>query len=242
VFGPARRTLTSAIRGVSTGGGGGGGSERRHGRRSSGRVVDPVRQTRKALSKYIQARGGPKRTALRLDLATGVGARLFVALDRIAREGFDAALAGIGVTVNEQGAGALVDALTTLVLENAAEGLDGILDESMARAACIETFIALYESGLSITELSAEQVPSIVRSFAINAAAILVSKEIGTALVDRPRTEEQVRDLQSTLRSVIDASMQMELPTAGSEYTIRDVRSAISKAYENAFRILRASR
>jgi hypothetical protein len=241
LFTSSRRNISSAIRTLSAGGFGAG----RRGRtpRSGSPEATARRQIRRAVAQYVGARGGAARTAQRLSVATNVGAHLFLVLDQIARAGLDAALKDLGVSLNERTVGALVDALVTLVRENGDEGLVGILDESMARAACIETFIEVYESEMSLTALTPDQVPLILRSFAVNAATLLVSREIGTSLVDKPRTEGEVREMQSTLRSVIESSIQIELPSTNSgQHTVRDVRDAILHAYENSFRILRAGR
>jgi hypothetical protein len=131
----------------------------------------------------------------------------------------------------------------TLVCEDAALGLEGILDESMARAACDETFISLYEQGILLSELRPEQVPDVIRSFAINAACLMITRDIATSLIDRPRTEQEVGSLQNTLQSVIASSMLLELPSSAvSETTIGELRRSIASAYDNAFRILGAGR
>ena len=237
-FSSARRQMTSAIRLSSTGGGSGtaAGGGRRPARTPRDRV-------RKAVQHYVSALGGSRGVVNRLGLAVDVGARLFQVLDRVAREGLEAALKAFGRSLDEQSAGAVADALMTLVCEDTALGLEGVLDESMARAACDETFIGLYEQGIRIADLKPEQVADVIRAFAINAACLMITRDIASSLVDRPRTEEEARSLQSTLESVIASSMRLELPTVdGAPYTIREVRDAISAAYNDAFRILGAGR
>jgi len=189
----------------------------------------------------VGARGGPAGVAQRLGLASDIGARLFEALDRIARDGFDAALAALGLRLDERSAGAVADALMTLVCAEAAGAIEGVLDENMARCACDETFISLYEQGISLTSLTPEDVPAVIQSFAINAASLLITRDIATMVVDSPRTEEESRTLQMTLKSVIESSMRLELPAASGR-TIRQVRDAIGRSYRDAFQILQAAR
>jgi hypothetical protein len=244
-FANPRSMMSSAVRLTSTGalmGGGHGGSGGRH-RAGRGTRNTPTTQVRKAVGQYVSARGGPSGITGRLGVAVDVGARLFMVLERIAREGFEAALSTLAVTLTEQSAGAIADALMNLVCGDAAANLEGILDESMARCACDETFIELYQQGISLTNITVDLVPDIIRSFATNAACLLITHEIGTMLVDRPRTEQESRTLQSTLRSVVEMSMRLELPvTPTSNHTVRDVREAISIAYRDAFQILQAAR
>lgn len=238
-FAGARSNISSAIRLASTGTGavGGSGGGGRRGRQAA----KPRDRVQRAVQQYVSALGGSRGVASRLGVAVNVGARLFQVLDRVARDGLEAALRAFGRVVDEQSAGAVADALMTLVCEDAAVGLEGILDESMARAACDETFIGLYERGVRISELTPEQVPDVICSFAINAACLMITRDIATALVDRPRTEEEARTLHTTLESVIASSMRLELPTLGpTTYTIRDIREAIGAAYNDAFRILGA--
>ncbi len=237
-FSSARSHIGSAIRLTSTGGGSGGGATAA--RRSA---QTPRGHVRKAVQSYVSALGGSRGVATRLGVAVDVGARLFQVLDRVAREGLEAALHAFGRSLNETSAGAVADALMTLVCEDAALGLEGILDESMARAACDETFISLYEQGILLSELRPEQVPDVIRSFAINAACLMITRDIATSLIDRPRTEQEVGSLQNTLQSVIASSMLLELPSSAvSETTIGELRRSIASAYDNAFRILGAGR
>lgn len=239
-FSDPRSTMTSAVRLSSTGslrGGGGGGA----GLGRSGTRATPAGRVRKAISQYVGARGGPAGVAQRLGLASDIGARLFEALDRIARDGFDAALAALGLRLDERSAGAVADALMTLVCAEAAGAIEGVLDENMARCACDETFISLYEQGISLTSLTPEDVPAVIQSFAINAASLLITRDIATMVVDSPRTEEESRTLQMTLKSVIESSMRLELPAASGR-TIRQVRDAIGRSYRDAFQILQAAR
>lgn len=242
-FADPRSNITGAIRLISTGAGAGTPHGGRRGGRGARRTAQtPESRIRKGVSQYIATRGGPAGAARRLGVAVDIGARLFDALDRIARDGFDAALTALGLSVSDRSAAAIADSLITLVCEDATRGIDGILDESMARAACDETFIALYQEGISLASLSPDQVPMVIQNFAVNAACLLITREIGTAIIDRPRTEEQARTLQSTLKSVIESSLRIELPNRGAgSFTIRDFRDAIKNAYENAFRILRAA-
>ncbi|MHB8391239.1 MAG: hypothetical protein ACYDA1_00075 [Vulcanimicrobiaceae bacterium] len=197
----------------------------------------------KAVAKYVGARQGPAGAANRLNVAADVGARLYQVLDRIARNGLDNALEMFGARPSENSVAAIADALMTLVCLGGAGDLVGILDESMARAACDETFIELYESGSSLANLTPDQVPKVIQSFAVNAACLLITREIGTAVVDRPRTENESRDLQSSLKSIISSAMSLNLaPRTSGEYTIRELRDAISGAYRDAFRIISAGR
>jgi len=197
----------------------------------------------RAIGGYVRARGGAEGIARRLSLASDVGARLYEALDRIARDGFDAALAALGIELNDRSVSAIADALMSLVCDAGAGALDGILDVSMARAACDETFIALYERGASLTALTVESVPGVIQSFAVNAACLLITRDIATTIVDNPRTETESRDLQSTLKAVVESSMQLNLPSRTSAgYTIRDIRHAITTSYQDAFQILLAGR
>lgn len=237
--------MTSAIRltstGSSRGGSSAGGAKGGRRGRSGGRAT-PSGQISKAISQYVGARGGPAGVAQRLGLASAVGARLFEALDRIARDGFDAALAALGLRLDERSAGAVADALMTLVCAEAVGAIEGVLDENMARCACDETFISLYEQGISLTSLTPEAVPEVIRSFAINAASLLITRDIFTTVIDLPRTEEESRTLQTTLNAVIESSMRLELPTTGTgSYTVREVRDAIGRSYRNAFQILKAA-
>lgn len=243
VFRMPRSTLTSAIRISSTGGAGSGGRRRSGGRRSRRTAPSAGGRVRKAVSQYISARGGPASVARRLGVAVDVGARLYQVLDRIARQGLETALREFGTEINERSAGAVADALITLVCEEAAPNIGGVLDESLARAACDETLIALYQQGLTLTTLTPEQIPAVIQAFAVNAACLLIAREIGTELVDRPRTESETRDLQAILHSVVESSMRMNLPAGDvSNHTIRDVRTAVRDAYQDAFQILRAGR
>jgi hypothetical protein len=241
-FSNARSSMTSAIRLASTGrlvGGSRDGTSRGGG----GRGQTPRHRVRKAVAQYVAARGGPARVASRLGVALNVGARLYQVLDRVARDGLDAALQALGIVVDANSAGAVADALMTLVCADAAAGLEGLLDESLARVACDETFIELYQNNKRLSELTPQDVPDVVRSFATNAATMLITREIGASLIDRPRTEEESRTLRSTLRSVIESSIRLELPGGTSDnYTVSDVREAINVAYHDAFRILGAGR
>jgi len=243
-FSNARSSMTSAIRLASTGrlvGGSRDGTSRGGG--GGGRGQTPRQRVRKAVAQYVAARGGPAGVASRLGVALNVGARLYQVLDRVARDGLDAALQALGIVVDVNSAGAVADALMTLVCADAAAGLEGLLDESLARVACDETFIELYQNNKRLSQLSPQDVPDVVRSFATNAATMLITREIGASLIDRPRTEEESRAMRSTLRSVIESSIRLELPGgASNSYTVRDVREAINVAYRDAFRILGAGR
>jgi hypothetical protein len=235
----ARRSASAAIRLISTGGGspGGGGQ----GRGSARRARTPQGQVANAVGQYVLARGGSAGVSRRLGLATDIGARLFDALDRIARDGFDTALDALGIDLNEHSAGAVADALMTLVCDGAAGDIAGVLDENMARCACNETFISLLQQGVSLTALTAADVPAVIQSFAANAACLLITRDIFTSAVNSPRTEEEVRTLETTLKAVVETSMRLELPAGGpGTYTIRDVRGAIDRSYRDAFQILQA--
>jgi hypothetical protein len=242
VFLRPRSRVSSAIRITSTGGGATAGRGSVPGRRSRRPPPTTAGHLRKAVSQYIAARGGPGGVTRRLGVAVDVGARLYQALERIARNGLDAALQQLGLQLNERSAGAVADALITLVCEESVPNIAGVLDESLARAACDETLIALYQQGVTLATLTPEQVPAVIQSFAVNAACLLITREIATTIIDRPRTEAQVQTLQSTLRSVIESSMRMQLPAPrASDYTVQEIRSAVAEAYQNAFQILRAT-
>jgi hypothetical protein len=238
-FAPARSAISRTIGYVSTGG-----SNPRGGRgqRGGGRQRSAQQRARSAIGQYVRARGGASRVAGRLSIATDVAARLYDALDRIARDGFDAALAALGISLDDRSASAMADALMSLVIDADAASLDGILDVSDARAACDETFISLYEQGHTFSTITSDLVPGIIKTFAVNAACLLITREIGTSVVDRPRTENDSLSVQATIRSVVEAAVSLELPQRSDRLSIRDVRTAIRSAYRGAFRILSASR
>jgi hypothetical protein len=192
---------------------------------------------RKAIAHYVTARGGGAGVANRLELAVRVGDRLHRVLERVASEGVERALKEFGVRLDETSAGAVADALMTLVLGDEAAELEGVVDESLARAACSQTFMALYKDGKTLAELTAVDVPDVVRSFAVNAAMGLLIREIGSNLYDKPSTEKDVSEILSIMRSVVASSVKLHLPTDDAP-RIRDIRETIRSAYRDAFNIL----
>lgn len=235
-FTPARINIAGAVRLQSSGEARGpsGSGRTRRGTRSS---PSPHRSMRKAIAHYVTARGGGAGVANRLELAVRVGDRLHRILEQVASKGVERALKEFGVHLDEASAGALADALMTLVLGNEAAELEGVVDESLARASCSQTFMALYKDGKSLAELTAVDVPDIVRSFVINAAMGLLIREVGSNIYDKPSTEKDVSEVLSIMRSVVGSSVKLHLPT-GDAPKVRDIRETIRSAYRDAFNIL----
>lgn len=169
-----------------------------------------------------------------MGVAVDVGASLFVALDSIARDGVEAALRAlnIGGAIGSGPAG-IVDSLMTLVC---GEGTPGSLDQGIARHACDELFIEMYDAGVTLETLAVEQVPIFIQMFAAEAAYAQIERDIADKIIDVPRNEAEAISLQRTLRDLVGEAIKLELPIEpSSRHTIADVREAIASAYRSAF-------
>jgi len=257
-FAQARRDMSAAMRIMSTGqlrsrpggggptGGGGGGSggggrlRRPSGGGTRRRAQSSKSRVRRALAGYTRALGTPENVARRLGAAVDVGARLFNALDQIARDGIEAALRQLHLdSALGGGPAAMVDAIMTLVC---GENTAGSLDESLARHACDEMFMNMYGSGATLETLQPNQVPALIRSFAIEAVYAQIERDIATDILEVPKSEDDARQMQHELRDIIGDSIRLELPNeAETRYTVGQVREAIALSYRDAFQIFRTN-